>query len=123
MLSVEVDAALAFPARSDALAAGTDAVTVPLDAPAVPPTVTSLVTNPVTDSLNVTVKLMGDPLVGSAWPAACSITTVGAVVSMTSDLFAPSDPLVAGVVRVRIASLEAPCLIVPPLSVSDDVPA
>ena len=43
--------------------------------------VTSPVAKPVTDSLKTTVKLIGEALVGSAWPAAWLIVTVGAVVS------------------------------------------
>ena len=34
---------------------------------------------PVTASLNTTVKLIGEALVGSAWPAAWLIVTVGRV--------------------------------------------
>ena len=56
-------------------------VTVAVVAPAVPLSVTSPVAKPVTDSLKTTVKLIGEALVGSAWPAAWLIVTVGAVVS------------------------------------------
>ena len=47
----------------------------------VPARVTSPVAKPVTDSLKTTVKLMGLALVGSAWPAAWSMVTVGATLS------------------------------------------
>ena len=47
--------------------AGDPALTV---APAVPPRVTSPVVKPVTASLKTAAKLMGEALVGSAWPAA-----------------------------------------------------
>ena len=46
------------------------------------PSVTSPVAKPVTVSLKVTVKLIGLALVGSAWPAAWLIVTLGAVLSM-----------------------------------------
>ena len=60
-------------------------VTVPtLVPPAVPVSVTSPVAKPVTASLNTTVKLIGEALVGSAWPAAWLIVTVGAVLSTTT---------------------------------------
>src|ERR671914_443932 len=49
--------------------------------PAVPPIVTSAPVKPLTGSLNTTVKLIGEALVGSAWVAAWLIVTVGAVVS------------------------------------------
>ena len=42
----------------------------------------SPVAKPVTVSLKVTVKLIGLALVGSAWPAAWLIVTLGAVLSM-----------------------------------------
>jgi hypothetical protein len=48
---------------------------------AVPATVTSAPVNPVTDSLNTTVKSTADADVGSACPAAWSMVTVGAVTS------------------------------------------
>ena len=57
-------------------------VTVPVVAPAVPPNVTSPVAKSVTTSLKTTVKLIGLVLVGSAWPRACSMVTVGPVVSV-----------------------------------------
>ena len=56
-------------------------VTVAVVAPAVPLSVTSPVAKPVTDSLKTTVKLIGEALVGSVWPSAWLIVTVGAVVS------------------------------------------
>jgi len=85
VLSVLVDAvfelpfALAAPAATDAvtvpvcvipLAATLYVVPLPLTAavvaPAVPPRITPVFVNPVTAVLNTTVKLIGEPLVGSA---------------------------------------------------------
>ncbi len=56
----------------------TVAVLVP---PAVPVIATSPVAKVVTDSLKTTVKLIGLVPVGSAWPPAWLIVTVGAVAS------------------------------------------
>ena len=42
--------------------------------------------NPVTGSLNTTVKLIGEALVGSAWPAAWVTFAVGRVVSTVTVL-------------------------------------
>ncbi len=54
----------------------------------VPPTslvrVTSPATKSVTGSLKTTVKSIGEALVGSAWPLAWSMVTVGAVLSTVS---------------------------------------
>ena len=44
------------------------------------------VLNPVTDSVKTTVKLIGEFLVGSAWPDAWLIVTVGATVSRVTVL-------------------------------------
>ncbi len=52
-------------------------VTTTFVAPDVPPTVTSVASNPVTLSLNIAVKLIVVAEVGSAWPAAWLIVTVG----------------------------------------------
>ena len=52
---------------------------MPSVAPAVPLSVTSPVAKPVTGSLKTTVKWIGEAFVGSAWPAAWLIVTVGAV--------------------------------------------
>ena len=58
----------------------TVAVSVP---PAVlPAKLMSPAVKPVTVSLKVTVKLIGLALVGSAWPAAWLIVTLGCVLSM-----------------------------------------
>ncbi len=46
-----------------------------------PPIATSAAAKPLTASLNTAVKLIGDALAGSAWPAAWSIVTVGGVLS------------------------------------------
>ena len=56
-------------------------MTVAVVAPAVPLRVTSPVAKLVTGSLKTTVKLMGETLAGSAWPAAWLMVTVGEVVS------------------------------------------
>ena len=50
-----------------------------------------------------------------------TLVTVGAVVSMTMFLLAPSEPRAPGVGSVRVALLVAASLIVPPLSVRADV--
>src|SRR5262249_42593155 len=63
---------------------------VPLTAATrVPPTVlpaklTSDPVKPVTDSLNTTVKLIGEALVGSAWPAAWLIVTIALIPSQAT---------------------------------------
>ena len=65
---------------------------MPLTVPTrVPPAVlpvneTSPVAKPVTASLKTTVKLMGLALVGSAWPPAWLMVTVGAVTSQVTEL-------------------------------------
>src|SRR6266480_1315455 len=56
--------------------------------PAVPLSVTPAPVKPLTGLLNTAVKLIGKLLVGSAWPAAWSIVTVGGVVSPTVKLAA-----------------------------------
>src|SRR6266513_2004481 len=56
----------------------TVAVLVP---PAVPLMVTPALVKPLTGSLKTAVKLIGELLVGSAWPAAWLIVTEGGVVS------------------------------------------
>src|ERR1051326_738360 len=106
LLSVLLEAVLPFPAKSVAPPAPMLAVTVPsvipltatlyvvgppvtttvLVPPAVPPIVTSLLVKPVTGSLNTAVKLMGELLVGSFWPAAWLIVTVGGVMSYVTLL-------------------------------------
>ena len=60
---------------------GATSVTVAVVAPAVPLKVTSPVAKPVTGSLKTTVKLIGLLPVGSTWPLAWLMVTVGAVVS------------------------------------------
>ena len=59
---------------------------------------------PVTASLNTTVKLIGLPLVGSAWPAAWLIVTVGAALSQVTVL----SVLVEAALALPAASLAAP---------------
>src|SRR5512145_225066 len=97
VLSVLVEARFGFEPASIATPALMEAITVPLVvipdtetlytvgppettaviAPAVPLRVTSPVAKPVTASLNVTVKRIGEAEVGSACPAAWLIVTVG----------------------------------------------
>ena len=47
--------------------------------------------------------------------------TVGAVVSITSALFAPSEPAAPGAASVRVEALPAPSAIVPLLRASEEV--
>src|SRR5688572_22893228 len=103
LLSVLVEARLGLLPASIATPALMEAITVPLlvipesftllpyttlfrsavVAPAVPLSVTSPVAKPVTASLNVTVKRIGEAEVGSACPAAWLIVTVGGVSYVT----------------------------------------
>jgi hypothetical protein len=129
-----VAAVLPLPAVSLAPPVGTSTVTLPssdgvivavYDAP-LPlklatepfPTVRSPDVNPVTDSLNVIVIGIGDVFVGLL--AELETVTVGAVVSMTMFLFAPSDPAAPGATSVKVALLPATSRIVPPF-VDNDV--
>src|SRR5437762_1902624 len=111
LLSVLVDAVLPLPAASVAPPAGTVAITVPLlmpltatlyvvgppvtvtvlVPPAVPVIVTSAPVKPLTGSLKKAVKLIGDPLVGSACPAAWLMVTVGGVMSLNTVTVTGSD--------------------------------
>src|SRR6266511_6387365 len=104
-LSVDVEAVFGLPTASKAEPAGTLAVTVPsvmpltatvytlgpplttatLVPPDVPPSVTSEAVKPETGSLNVTVKLIGDAFVGSAWPEAWLAVTVAETLSIVYD--------------------------------------
>ena len=61
-------------------------MTIAVVAPAVPLRVTSPVAKPVTGSLNTTVKLIGEALVGSAWPAAWLMVTSGGATSAGAGL-------------------------------------
>ncbi len=129
VLSVEVEAVLALPTRSVALLAAIVATTVPdvvmpvtltvnvvgppltvpvFAPPEVPPTVTSPVMKPVTGSLNTTVKRMGVLFVGSAWPTAWSIVTVGGVTSRVTVLSVEVD----GSLGLPAASATTPAPIV-----------
>src|SRR3954470_16868042 len=105
-LSVDVEAVFTLPAGSEAAPAGTAAGTAPLVVPVrarletrgppvtvatfvppdVPPSTTSPDVNPETASLNVTVKLIGDVPVGSAWPAALFAVTVALIWSNETEL-------------------------------------
>src|SRR5205809_7526967 len=62
---------------------------------------------PLTGSLKTAVKLIGELLVGSAWPGAWLIVTEGGVVSAGVKLTLLSV-LVEAVLRLRAASLGAP---------------
>src|SRR5439155_474260 len=75
--------------------------------PAVPLIVTSVPVKPLTGSLNTAVKLIGEALVGSAWPAAWLIVTVGGVVSGGVKLTLLSV-LVEAVLRLPAASCAIP---------------
>ncbi len=79
-------------------------VTAPVVAPAVPLSVTSPVAKSVTDSLKTTVKLIGEIPVGSAWPTAWLIVTVGLAAST-----APGSSIAT---RNRLARI-APTLLEP----------
>ena len=78
-----------------------------------------------TGSENCTVISTVDasPYVPSAVVAE-TLDTVGAVLSITIALFAPSELAAPGVARVRVAGLlgDAVWDIVPPFSASEDVP-
>src|SRR6266480_1578688 len=92
----------------------TVAVLVP---PAVPLMVTPAPVKPLTGLLNTAVKLIGKLLVGSAWPAAWSIVTVGGVVSPTVKL-AALLAVPPGVVTL-IGPLEAPAGTVAVIAVAE----
>src|SRR5437773_292193 len=92
----------------------TVAVLVP---PAVPLMVTPAPVKPLTGLLNTAVKLIGELLVGSAWPAAWSIVTVGGVVSPTVKL-AALLAVPPGVVTL-IGPLEAPAGTVAVIAVAE----
>src|SRR6266480_1818778 len=82
LLSVLVEAVLRLPAASCATPTAMLAITVTvLVPPAVPLMVTPAPLKPLTGSLNTAVKLIGELLVGSAWPAAWLMVTAGGVVS------------------------------------------
>ena len=75
-------------------------------------------TNPLTASLNITVKLMSSPFVGSDWPTAWLIVTAGGVASKVtwlSELVLAAFPLPAGSLATPAARLAitVPSLLVP----------
>src|SRR6266513_1704461 len=72
--------------------------------PAVPLMVTPAPVKPLTGPLKTAVKLIGELLVGSAWPAAWLIVTVGGVASKLTLL----SVLVEAVLRLPAASCAAP---------------
>jgi hypothetical protein len=75
--------------------------------PAVPLIVTPAPLKPLTGLLKTAVKLIGEALVGSAWPAALSIVTVGGVASLTNVKLLALLAVPSGVVTL-IGPLEAP---------------
>ena len=87
---------------------GALSVTVVVVGFAVPLTVTPAEANPLTGALKTTVKLMGEALVGSAWPTACSIVTVGPMVSVekVTSLSVDVDVLLA-LPKLSVATLAA----------------
>ncbi len=72
--------------------------------PAVPPSVTSPVVKPTAIELNTTVKLIGLVPVGSAWPTAWSIVTVGGTTSHVTALSVNVD----ATLRLPTASMATP---------------
>src|SRR5947207_14194809 len=82
------------------------AVLVP---PAVPLSVTPALLKPLTGSLNTAVKLIGELLVGSAWPAAWLIVTEGGVASEVALLLV----LVEAELVVPAASWATPTAVMP----------
>jgi len=75
----------------------------------------SVASKPVTGSLNVTVKFMGEVAVGSVCAVAWLMVTVGTIPSITIALFSPNELVAAGIGNVKTASAVAAFLIVPPL--------
>src|SRR5205823_2471037 len=125
LLSVLVEAVLPLPAASVAIPAAMVAMTVPLVVmpltdresvvegqvtvtvvvrPAVPLMVTPAPVKPLTGPLKTAVKLIGEALVGSAWPTAWLIVTVGGVASKLTLL----SVLVEAVFRLPAASCATP---------------
>ena len=76
--------------------------------PAVPASVTSPVVKPTAIELNTTVKLIGLAPVGSAWPTAWSIVTVGGTTSQVTALSVE----VEAALRLPTASVATPAAIV-----------
>ena len=87
---------------------------------AVPELLKSPETIPLTDSLNASVY---ESVRDDEGELGAVHVAVGEVVSITSALFAPSEPLAPGDASVSVALLgvAAPSLIVPPLRSSDEV--
>ena len=52
-------------------------------------------------------------------PSSAVILIVGTELSITMALFAPKDPLVPGLARVRVAAFPSASLIVPPFKVKE----
>src|SRR5437773_1971608 len=125
LLSVLVEAVLVLPAASCATPAGMLAITVPallmpltvgraalgapltvavLVAPAVQLSVTPALVKPLTGLLKTAVKLIGELLLGSAWPAAWSFVSEGNVASKRTLL----SVLVEAVLRLPAASCATP---------------
>jgi hypothetical protein len=66
-------------------------VAVPPVPAVLPVNETSLPVKPVTGSLKATVKLIGEAVVGSAWPLAWLIVTFGFVLSIVTLALFPSS--------------------------------
>ena len=135
VLSVDVETVLVLPARI-AHAAGRDVgMTVPLPVAVIatvygrrvdlrdrldraagrrPSDVTSAATKAATGSLKTAVKLIGTVFVGSAWPAAWLIVTLGFTVS-TVNVFAELKPVLPAV-----SSCSAFAVYVPSARVADE---
>ncbi len=90
---------------------------VPLAVPVIPNAKSSVET-PVTDSLKVTVKFT---LVAAAvgLPLTTMLDTEGATPSITKALLLPNELAAPGEARVKVASLPAASLIVPPPNASE----
>src|SRR6187200_2094578 len=111
-------------------------------AASVPPTVlpandTSVPAKPTTGSLNTTLKRIGDALVGSAWPEAWLIVTVGTMLSNVTvlstlvdawlGLFAASIAAPAGMLTTILPGaviplIETPYVVPLPVTVATSVP-
>ena len=81
------------------------------------PTVTLLVSKPVTASEKVKVKVTVPSLMLTVLASLSVIVTVGLVVSITRAALAPREPAAPGAARVRMALLPAASVMVPPLRV------
>src|SRR5437867_4052326 len=88
--------ALLMPLSATVSALGPSPTVLHVALPILPLSVTPAPVKPLTGLLNTAVKLIGELLVGSAWPAAWLIVTVGGVVSGGVKLTLLSVVVVAG---------------------------